>query len=497
MSEDRAAPPAKRESGKRIPVTAAIFLLALIPILLAPFPPSTDLPQHIAQVRLLHEALASPGGPYVIQWLGPNNLIYLFLVFLWAVLPVGLVARAALALVVLLWVAAIHGLGAGEKRAAASVVVASLLIFNQSLYWGFLNFLVGFPVFVLWFFLTARGKRRDSWGYWAALAGTALLLYESHALWFAAGVVWLVLIGVLKKTPFRAILWRLTALVPCGLISLMWYPRLSALRATAGFDVAAHWSPVFDRLASFLDAAFGGVRGPLGTLAFVFVLLWAGLSVWQNRDRLGRAVDRDLLAAALFFLTFVVAAPDKYMNTIFFSSRWFPPAMIFLLLALPAPAFRRLSARTAALAAAAVFFLTTAASWRTFETRELSGFSASLERLPASPRVLGLDLVKESDDFKDRPFLQLFAYAQVFRGGELNFSFAEHYSGLVAYRTKRDILWTAGLEWHAEKVKRSDFAFFDFVLANGEEKDHRALSSFAELSPVILSGRWRLYRVRR
>jgi hypothetical protein len=497
MPENVAAPAVKRARKERIFVAAALFSLAVVPILLVPFPPSTDLPQHIAQVRLLHEALAAPSGPYVIQWLGPNNLIYLFLALLWAVLPVGLVARAALVLIVFLWVIAIHGLGAREKRAAASLIVASLLIFNQSFYWGFLNFLVGFPVFVLWFVLTARGEQDDSWGLWAALAGTALLLYESHALWFAAGAAWLVVIGLVKKVRFRAMLRRLTALVPCGLVSVLWYPRLSALRSTAGFDVAPHWAPVFDRLASFIDAAFGGVRGPLGTLAFAFVLLWAGLSIWQNRNRLGRVVDKNLLAAALFFLTLVVAAPDKYMNTIFFSSRWLPPAMIFLLLALPSPAFQRLSPRKAALAAAALFFLTTAVYWRAYETRELSGFKACLERLPPSPRILGLDLVKESDYLKDRPFLQLFAYAQVFKGGELNFSFAEHYSGLVAYREKRDIEWSGGLEWYAEKVKRSDFASFDFVLANGEEKDHRALSSFAELAPVTQSGRWRLYRVRR
>jgi hypothetical protein len=491
------APSAKREQRERLSVAGAVFLLALVPILLAPFPPSTDLPQHLAQIRLLGEALSSPGGPYVVQWLGPNNLIYFFLSLLWAVLPVAFVARAALALVVLLWVIGIHGLGGGTKRATASVVVASLLIFNQSFYWGFLNFLVGFPVFVLWFVLTAKEKRGRGWAFWAVLAGAAFLLYEGHALWFVAGALWLVVIGVLHKTPVRAILWRLTALVPCGLVSLLWYPQLSALRATAGFDVAAHWSPVFDRLASVMDAAFGGVKGPLGTLGFLFVILWASLAIWQNRRKLGGFVDRDFLAAALFFLAIAAVAPDKYMNTIFFASRWLPPALVFLLLALPSPSFRRVSARTVALAAATVFFLTTAVYWRIFETRELTGLSACLERLPPSPRVLGLDLIKESDYFKDRPFLQLFAYAQVYKGGQLNFSFAEHYSGLVAYRTKRDVRWTGALEWHGERVKQTDFASFDFVIANGEEKDHRALSSFAGLSPVTLTGRWRLYRVRK
>jgi hypothetical protein len=109
---------------------------------------------------------------------------------------------------------------------------------------------------------------------------------------------------------------------------------------------------------------------------------------------------------------------------------------------------------------------------------------------------LGLDLIKESEYIKGRPFLQLVAYAQVLKGCEPNFSFAEHYSGLVAYRTRRDVRWTPGLEWFGEKVRRSDFAFFDFVLVNGEEKDHKTLSKFAELAPVTGTGNWRVYRVR-
>jgi hypothetical protein len=481
---------------KRALIAAGLLALALIPILLVPFPPSTDLPQHIAQVRLFKEALANPGGPYVIQWLAPNNLIYVFLLVFWAVLPVGLIAPAALALVVFLWAAAIHGLAAGRGRSLAAAAVASLLIFNQSFYWGFLNFLMGFPVFVLWFSLATGEPRRPSWKNWLALAGTSFLLYAGHAVWFAAGGLWIVFGGVVKKNPVRTVLLQLTALLPCGVIALLWYPSLAASRATAGFDVAPHWSPVFDRLASVMDAAFGGIRGPAETVAFVFILLWAGLSVWQNRNRLRESVDRDLLAAAIFFLAIVVVAPDKFMNTIFFSSRWVPAALIFLLLALPAPSLRRPSPKTVALTVAVGFFLMTAFVWRRYGREDLAGFRDSLDRMTPSSRVLGLDLIKESEYIKGRPFLQLVAYAQVLKGCEPNFSFAEHYSGLVAYRIRRDVRWTPGLEWFGEKVRRSDFAFFDFVLVNGEEKDHKTLSKFAELAPVTGTGNWRVYRVR-
>ncbi len=496
MPENLPGPGRTRDGKERALIAAGLFALAAIPILLAPFPPSTDLPQHIAQVRLFKDALAHPGGPLVIQWLAPNNLVYVLLYVFWSVLPAGMVGPAALLLISLLWIAAIHRLGAWRGRSPAGAAVASLLVFNQSFYWGFLNFLVGFPVFVLWFSLTAAELRRPSWKLWGALAGTSLLLYGSHALWFAAGAIWLVAAGIIRKFPVRTILVRLTALLPCSVIALLWYPSLAASRATAGFDVAPHWSPVFDRLASFMDAAFGGIRGPAETVAFIFLILWAGLSVWQSRTRLRESVDRDLLAAAIFLLAIVVVAPDKYMNTLFFGSRWLPPALIFLLLALPPPAFRRPAPKMVGLGVAAVFFLVTAFAWRRYTAEDLTGFQAGLDRLPPSSRVLGLDLVKESEFIKGRPFLQLVAYAQVFKGCEPNFSFAEHYSGLVAYRTRRDVRWTPALEWFGEKVKRTDFAFFDYVLVNGEEKDHRTLSTFAELAPVTGTGKWRVYRVR-
>jgi len=486
-----------RELGYRTLVLTAVglFVLAIIPILLTPFPPSTDLPQHIAQVRLFLDTLRSPGGPYVIQGLVPNNLIYLLILILWSVLPVAYVGPAVLVLIVFLWIAAIFLLAVGKGRSTEAAILASLFVFNQSFYWGFLNFMTGFPVFVLWFALTTKAPGHRSWKLYAGLVGTSFLLYGSHALWLAAGGVWLVLIGLLKRIKVKEFLLRLATLIPCGVVALLWYPRMSLARAASGFDVAPHWSPLFDRLSSFVDAAFGGIRGPVEIMVFVFLYIWCGLSVWQNRRRLGGLIDKDMLAAGGFFLSIVIIAPDKFMNTIFFGSRWFPIALIFLLLSLPVPSIRRLSAKTVALTIAAAFFMITAIAWHKYAADDLSGLREGLDRLPASSRVLGLDLFKESENIKGRPFLQLFAYAQVFKGCELNFSFAEHCSGLVAYKAKRQISWTPGLEWFAVKVKRSDFGFFDYVLVNGAEGEHKILSSFRELSPMAFSGRWRLYKV--
>ncbi len=487
----------KNELKQRVVIAAMIMVLAITPILLTLFPPVTDLPQHIAQVRLLMQSLNNPNSPYAIQWAGPNNLIYAIIFLLWRVLPVGVVAQATMIVIVLAWVASIQALALRLDKPLEGAALASMLVFNHALYWGFLNFLVGFPIFIGWVILTTRKAERTKWGYYLMLAGMSFLLYEAHALWFAVGVLWLFVTSIMQKPKIGEVLTRIATLVPVGLLALLWYPSLSATRAASGFDVAPHWMPVFDRLSfsSFVDGTLGGLKGSIEPFIFLFLYAWVALSIWQNRGRLRESVDKAMLSAAGLFLLIFVLAPDKYMNTIFFASRWLPIVLIFLLLGLPAPKAKPAIVRVIALSVTITFFLITSLNWFTFETAETSGLRASLKLIPGPSRVLGLDFVKQSEYIKGSPFLQMFAYAQVYSGGELNFSFAEHASGLVAYKAKRAITWTPGLEWYAELVKKSDLESFDFVLVNGDEPAHRYILSFGGLDALTISGRWRLYRV--
>ena len=80
---------------------------------------------------------------------------------------------------------------------------------------------------------------------------------------------------------------------------------------------------------------------------------------------------------------------------------------------------------------------TTALTWVAFERRELTGLAAALERLPAQQRVLGLDYEQRSPLVRGRPFLQTYAWAQVLRGGTLNFSFASFPTSLVVFRSSQ------------------------------------------------------------
>src|SRR4030095_10694295 len=110
----------------------------------------------------------------------------------------GPIAMVSLAL---LWTVAINWLACKRRRPAGAAGLGSALFFTHTTYWGFYSFEMALPVFVLWFLLTSRPeaafRRRDI----LLFLVTALLLYLSHALWLAAGMLWLVVKSVTSRVP--------------------------------------------------------------------------------------------------------------------------------------------------------------------------------------------------------------------------------------------------------------------------------------------------------
>jgi len=142
--------------GERGALFVASALLALTPFFVVTFPPITDLPQHLAQVRLFGEALADPHGPYGIQWWTPYSLQYALLGLCRAIAPPLLAGRLAFAICALLWVATAHALAANRARSPPAAVLVSLFVFCNVLYWGFLSFAIGWPVFAAWMLAADR-----------------------------------------------------------------------------------------------------------------------------------------------------------------------------------------------------------------------------------------------------------------------------------------------------------------------------------------------------
>lgn len=470
-------------------------LLVALPFLLVRFPPITDLPQHVAQVRLFQEAWQDPSGPYRIQWLTPYSLQYLVLAGAWAMAGPAAAGRVGMLMVGLLWVATFHLIAYARRRPPAGAALASTMFFTKTTYWGFYGFAIGWPVFALWLLLTTGRRRNDVRWLDALLAfGLGVLLYVGHVLWLVAAVLWLAVSTVALRVPIRAALVRALGLAPVLIVTAIWYPRLSA----GGFTSQTVWivSPTGRLSFTWLVNGFlGGLQGPIEFGIVAVLALWVLLVCVQHRGSLRVVLNLGLLTAAAMFFALAFILPDQHSNTILFCLRWLPIAGALALLACPPVRAGAITTRLVPLAVLALLSFTTVSTWREFESEEMSGLAESLAALPEQPRVIGLDFVKHSEFVMDRPFLQTFAYAQVLHGGQLDFSFADFVPSLVVFRDLGHRRWTIGLEWFAERVLTSDLAFFDYALVNGNEAVHERFSRLFGVPPVTSQGRWRLYRL--
>ena len=200
-----------------------------------------------------------------------------------------------------------HGLAVSRGRSSLAAVLASLFVFCNVLYWGFLSFAIGWPVFALWMLATAREIRRPRQV--LLLAALGLVLYACHALWLLAGAAWLGVItvanvvevrrrrGALRQL-VRPLIWRACALAPAATALALWTPSFQASEVSAR---PAVWdtNPLTRLNPEWLvNATLGGLRGPLEWLLLGFVFAWLVLGVVQHRWRLREAIDGRLLLGA-------------------------------------------------------------------------------------------------------------------------------------------------------------------------------------------------------
>ncbi len=494
--------PAGRSSDAAYLASAlACALLVAMPFLAVTIPPITDLPQQTAQVRLLFEASGEDDSPYRVQWLHPNKLGYLPLAVAWLAAPPLAAGRLGVLLIGVLWVAALHVLARACRRPAAAAALATTFFFNHLTYWGLLNFVVGLPVFALWFVLLERvAAERAGWRDGVKLLATAALLYSAHVLWLAAGLAWLAIQAALQRLPPAALAWRLAWTAPILGVALAWYPSLGE----TGFVSEVYWGRTpLGRLHPewLLNSALGGLEGAVEPILALVAVGWLLLALARPRQR----VHRGLLLAGATFVAAALCLPGVIQNTIFFASRWLPIGAVLIVLALPQPrpSGGRRPGRPARVLWAALPYVVlasltaaSASTWIDFEQRELDGLEASLAAVPPGERLLGLDFVRTSERIKGFPFYHLYAYAQVIHGGELAHSFANLGSSLVVFRDlPRKLPWTEALDWRARNIRKSDMDHFGHVLIYGTPQAHAPFLADDRLTPVTASRPWRLYRV--
>ncbi len=480
-----------------------VIFFGLIPFTMIKFVPSTDLPQHLSQIRLLYDYYSSSQHTnYVVSFFSGNVLVYWILSGLWLIFTPLAVGNIFMIFLVTSWILSIFLIAWKTEHSFASATLASTLTFNASMYWGFINFLIGFPIFVLWYiFIISTSNREQKKKQIIGIFILSFILFYAHALWLVIAIIALMIFDIRRKVSWKLILYHTIGILPVILMAIVWFPEIAATRTSLRFDTAPHWviSPL-ERLQPkwIVNSIYGGIRNPIEWILVIGIIVWIILSIYTNRKELKKNINWDLLYLAFMLLCIVYFAPEKYVNTIYFASRWYPIAMIFILISLPSPKIPLVHQVSFSLLFFIMFSVVTTIVWKMFETYENSGLNEALEAVPQKSNVLGLDLTKQSTLLHGRPFMQTFAYANVLKGAKINFSFALHQSGIV--KTTDTIptqKWTLGLEWFGEWVSFEDFNYFDYTLINAPETLHNMLMLHSAFTPITINGNWRLYECKK
>ncbi|MCB9642828.1 MAG: hypothetical protein H6728_07090 [Myxococcales bacterium] len=475
------------------------WLLFALPFFSVQFPPIADLPQQVSQIRLFWEVgQSTSSAAYTIFWWFPNHLSYAFLgAGWWLGGPLG-AGRWAMWLLAGFWLGGVFRLAWCVKRPAWQAALVGFSFFNFTMYWGFYSFLLGQAIFwwgLAWW-LKAPEERTWKAELWGGLCW-GILLYLSHVLWWGVALLSIGLASFRLGWRWR---WRWIGLLPSLGLILFWRISFSQLEQSSYI----HWGwPFYMRLfpSYFTHFSMGSLKGWGETLYIggVFVLVVGGALLGRLGGNSVEAeekwFDRRLLLCLFVLLGLALFFPTSFGRTIFFGERWVPSLLLLGALILrTSRRFEKIFSGVV-LAGGVAFILWTSSVWGLVENYEYSGLGDALQKLPARPSVLGVDLGKRSRFLKiHRPFLQGFAYSQVLKGGLLYSSFAGHYSSLVVFQRGYKKPWADGAVWRPRFLTRDTFRYFSHVIVFAYDKQHNNFVARWGLEPLTQRGMWRLYR---
>lgn len=470
---------------------AIVLVLTTLPFLTVTFFPFTDYAQHLCQTKLFYETFHQGSDIYRINWLGPNTLIYYPLFLLWHFFSPLTAGKIGLLLLMYAQIGIIFLICHQECRPLSQALLASILVFNSSLYWGFLPFLSGWPVFGLFWLWSIREHHTPLW----YLAGFLLggLLFLAHTLWLLAGVGWLMFLAV---SEWRSSGWRgldcALPILPIILVAARWF--------TGYFQQKSHgFSVVIDNTISFIYrmhpvylVAYSSISIKSVVTPLISVLLVVYLAVLiSNRTVM---FHPRLLAAAGMAFVFQLFAPYYFLNTILFAQRWLPFALMLFLLALTSPRSGEKLFRVSAAVCMIIALIAQTQAWGIFERVEMSGFEECVSAIPQRQKIAWIDQKKKSKVLIFRAFVQMGAYLELLSGAETNFSFASHDNGIVSFLNLRSVP-TQLLFPDNKEPDKADLKSFTYVILNGSEEQHQAFSKqFPFVEPITKQGFWRAYK---
>lgn len=278
-------------------------ILLISPLWLADYPTLVDMPDHLSRIWILNH-LGDPGYPLAaryqiapapVPYLGIETLVTVFLSFL----PPLAAMKAAISLILLLWVYGCHRLGVvfhGEP--AWMAIPASLLCYHGIFQYGYLSFCLGAGFFLVLFSVWLRFRERWTPARLAAMSGLAVLGYFCHLatvmlLFTAMGIV--ALTSAWKSRSIRNFVLDLLPSVPTLLVYafLVWmYPSGAGAvgRVTAWDTPRALLMKLFSPFTGYSTVASAAVVAvaAIGIALLLWSLRFRWLpSIWLGLTFLG------------------------------------------------------------------------------------------------------------------------------------------------------------------------------------------------------------------
>jgi hypothetical protein len=501
-------------------------LLLATPVLVAFYPPMTDLGFHeagIGLLRLRRDPTMVPPGLYVLNLGEPNQLFYLVG---WA-LSYFVSTRWAAKIVVAATVLAIPVFAARFARYAGSSRLAALLVAPMALgwlfSWGLIANLVGLAALLAVLPVLDRFAARPTWRTTASALGAVLLLYLAHeGMMFVYGGMAIILAIVCPGSPRRAAVRLLPAVFVAVVheVFIRWVQQFvtPTVRAVPTFwhsffhkldRVPYIMVPVADRLVQF--ALFG-----LCVLALV-LLFW--LRTIERRDLVTssplhapRAAESRLASARAFahahrWEAFAIACfalyfafPATLIGSTLVYQRFFPPAYAVLVaVAAPSDLWTR-KGRVARLCAFTLPVATLLVCWSSFvdSSREYRALEDIIPAVEPGSAVVELDL-GPGDPSRSYSLGPAAGRILATRGGRLDYAFTD--SPIFPMLITRHAQWNNSLRrlvydpWSLRPAH--DLRLFKYVLLRTTDPGLQVIATLAlhpETEYVAESGEWVLLK---
>lgn len=435
---------------------AAASLLATIPVWLASYPPMVDLPQHAAQIALLHN-LQDRGFRFAslfrVNWFTPSLLGYMAVYVLAPLF--GIVAACKLVIA-----AALVGLPAttalliretGGDGYWALLTIPAMYGFSYT--WGFFNFVVAVPIGLLFLIFVMRHMREPGWRSFVYLGVFSALLFFGHAV---ACVFFGAIVCAYALVETRSLRKAVLALLPTATmvpLMLVWYLRarsdpgtqkpvvwdLGWMRSVDPHALGGRLTGFFPRLLGLRPSAFCLIAG-----ACWFVLpLLAGA---RPSKRVAVWIPLAVCVLALLF------APTTAFSGWAISHKLTVFALPFFLLTLQRSDHERLAWRAATIFLLIAWIILTSTKVIRYDA-ETKGFEQILARMEPNERVLSLMFLKDSEVSPAPVFLHFPAWYSAEKKGVVDMSFAVFPIEPVRYRASVPPPDPIVSEWHPQTFR--------------------------------------------